>query len=94
MSSRLKEKLDETLRLISAVEEEKLYTKLLLDSQTSIVLVSDGKHLMDANKRFFDYFYEYPTIWDFKTKHECVCDFFEEYESEGKNILQKMSTAG
>ena len=89
MSSRLKEKLDETLRLISAVEEEKLYTKLLLDSQTSIVLVSDGKHLMDANKRFFDYFYEYPTIWDFKTKHECVCDFFEEYESEGKKYFAK-----
>lgn len=89
MSNRLKEKLDETLRLINAVEEERLYTKLLLDSQTSIVLVSDGKHLMDANKRFFDYFYEYPTIWDFKTKHECVCDFFEDYESEGKRYFLK-----
>lgn len=59
-------------------DKQKKYYKGIIDNSTNIVIVSDGKKLISANKTFFKYFKGYKNIEDFSKKHECICDFFEE----------------
>ena len=47
----------------------------VIDQQNSIVLVSDGKNIMSANKSFFN-FYRLNTIEEFTNKYGSVCDTF------------------
>lgn len=49
----------------------------IMDSQSSIVLLSTGSAILEANRRFFDFFYEYENLESFRKDHSCVCDFFE-----------------
>lgn len=47
----------------------------ILNSQKNILIVTDGKHLLSANKAFFDFF-SYNTLEDFKKDYNCICDHF------------------
>lgn len=58
--------------------KQKTYYKDIIDNSPKIVIVSDGKKLISANKTFFKYFKGYKNIEDFSKKHDCVCEFFEE----------------
>ena len=55
---------------------QKLYYKNILDSSSNIMIVNDGKYLIDANKTFFKYFYKYDSLEKFLAKHKCICEFF------------------
>ena len=50
-------------------------TQNILDSQDTIVVVSDGKSIINANKRFFDFF-GLSNLKEFKDNYNCICDFF------------------
>lgn len=76
----LKNKHDESERLIEHLKEERLYTKTILDSQTSIVVVTNGKELLDSNQAFFDFFTPHKSLDEFKKEHKCICTFFENYD--------------
>ncbi|WP_164966428.1 response regulator [Aliarcobacter skirrowii] len=47
----------------------------ILNSQKNILIVTDGKQLLTANKAFFDFF-SYNTLEDFKKDYNCICDHF------------------
>ncbi|WP_165811699.1 response regulator [Aliarcobacter skirrowii] len=47
----------------------------ILNSQKNILIVTDGKQLITANKAFFDFF-SYNTLEDFKKDYNCICDHF------------------
>ena len=61
-------------------DKQKYYYKNIIDNSTNIVIVSDMKRLVSANKTFFKYFKGYKSIEEFAQKHSCICDFFEEEE--------------
>ena len=52
--------------------------KKLIDSQTNIIILTDGKELTYANKQFFGFFNKYLDLEDFRKEHECICEFFIE----------------
>ncbi len=66
--------------LIDKLNLQERYIKTILNSQKNIVVVTDGKKIIYANQAFFDYF-GYFTIESFLLEHTCICDFFEEGES-------------
>ncbi len=80
MARGLQSKKDEKERLIERLEDEKLYTKTILNSQTSIVIVTNGEEILDCNQAFFDFFTPYKTLEEFKEEHKCVCSSFESYD--------------
>ncbi|MDX4050106.1 response regulator [Aliarcobacter skirrowii] len=47
----------------------------ILNSQKNILIVTDGKQLITANKAFLDFF-SYNTLEDFKKDYNCICDHF------------------
>ncbi|WP_345993105.1 diguanylate cyclase [Sulfurimonas sp. HSL-1716] len=64
---------------------QKKYYKSILDTASNIVIVNDGKKLVDTNKAFFKYFYSYKTIDEFLKDYDCVCDLF----AKEKGYLQQ-----
>jgi len=52
-------------------------TQKIIDSQTSIVVITDGIEMIDVNKRFLD-FSGFASIDAFKNVHDCICEMFEE----------------
>lgn len=51
-------------------------TQTILDSQRTIIFISDGHHISGVNRAFLTFF-GYKNLSDFKREHECVCDLFE-----------------
>lgn len=66
--------------LVGRVNMQERYITTILDSQKNIVVVTDGQNIIYANHPFFDYF-GYKSIDAFKKDHHCICDFFEQGES-------------
>ena len=60
--------------------KQKLYYKDILDSSSNIMIINNGEHILDANKVFFRYFYQYSSIEQFLKEHQCICDLFSEEE--------------
>lgn len=57
------------------------YSQMILDSVPSPVIVTNGEHLIAANSSFLSYF-QYPNVEGFKSEHACVCEFFEEGDTD------------
>ncbi|MGM0623002.1 MAG: EAL domain-containing protein [Campylobacterota bacterium] len=55
----------------------------ILNSQTSIVIVSSGQNIKMANSAFFELFDRYKSIEEFSADHDCVCDFFKKVDKKG-----------
>ncbi|MEA1918932.1 MAG: diguanylate cyclase [Campylobacterota bacterium] len=51
-------------------------TQKLLDAQHSIVIITNGKKIIDANKQFLDFF-SFTSLSAFQKRHECICEYFE-----------------
>jgi thiamine biosynthesis lipoprotein ApbE len=58
----------------------------ILDSQRSIIIITDGKNIIESNQILLE-FTNYKTLDAFKKEHSCICDFFE--AESGKEYLQK-----
>ncbi|MEA1918024.1 MAG: diguanylate cyclase, partial [Campylobacterota bacterium] len=50
-------------------------TQHILDAQDSLIIVTDGITLLDANTKFLDFF-SYNSLESFKEDYGCVCDKF------------------
>ena len=57
-------------------KKQKLYYKNIIDSSSNIVIVVDKEGIIDVNKKFFEYFYGYKTLEEFKRDHNSISDFF------------------
>ncbi len=70
-----------TSRIYDAIAKkikfEEMFSQSILNTISFPVLVTDGEHLLGANQKFLDYF-GYKTIEGFMRDHKCVCDYFEE----------------
>ncbi len=62
--------------LFFANRRQKEYFHNIINSSTNIVIVSDSKNILDANKIFFKYFSRYKTLQEFKDKHKSISEFF------------------
>ena len=75
--------------LIHKIEFQNTYTRTIFDGVDAIVIATDGEHIQEANRSFFNFFSEYPDLAAFKHDHDCICDFFEVTAEDGfvyKNI--------
>ncbi len=63
--------------LLNKVKEQQAFVQTLLDSQEQLIITTDGKVLISANKTFLN-FYDINSISEFKNKFktECICDTF------------------
>ena len=76
---------------------EQEHFRALLDFQPNIVILTDGKGLLKANRAFFEFF-GYETLEDFFKENECICDFFIEEEgflskSIGESWVHSLQTS-
>jgi diguanylate cyclase (GGDEF)-like protein/PAS domain S-box-containing protein len=60
---------------------QKAYVRSILDASPNPMIVTDGEHLIDTNKALL-VLLGYETLEAFKSEHDCVCDFFEEGETD------------
>lgn len=56
-------------------ELEQRKTRLILDAQPNIVVLTNGKKLLDANRTFLDFF-EVSDVNEFLETSDCICDHF------------------
>jgi signal transduction histidine kinase/heme/copper-type cytochrome/quinol oxidase subunit 2 len=62
-----------------------LKNRIILDSQSTIIIITDGVHIKETNQPLLDFF-DYANLQAFKADHNCVCEYFE--KEEGKPYLQ------
>lgn len=60
---------------------QEMYSQTILDAIPSPVIVTDGEQLIAANQTLLAYFH-YTSVEDFKDEHACVCDYFEEGDTD------------
>ena len=68
------------------IEGEKDKVSKILNSQDSIVILTDGEHINAANQKFLEFF-DVSELKEFTKENECICEKFE-YE-DGKDYIQK-----
>ena len=73
VESKLNLKLNEQIQIIT---EEKNLNRNILDSQSNLVILSDGKALIDANKATFEIISKKDSLEDFLKEQKCICDYF------------------
>lgn len=58
---------------------EEYYKNLqkLIEVQSNIIILTDGKEMLFGNKKFFN-FLGFDNLSDFKKMHKCICEFFVE----------------
>ena len=61
----------------------------ILDAQPSIVILSDGQEMLDANLALVNFFDGYTSFQQFKDQHACICDFFETDVPNDEYIVKK-----
>ena len=74
----------EQKKLQKEIEENRLFLNTLLDSQEQIIVTTDGKKIVTANKTFLDFF-EINELNEFEDN--CICDRFN--LDSPKDYLQK-----
>lgn len=60
---------------------QEMYSQTVLDAIPSPIIVTDGHKIIAANQTFLSYFH-YTNIFDFKRDHACVCEYFEEGDTD------------
>ncbi len=59
------------------LELKENFVKAILDGEENMVLVSDGKQMVDANEAIANFFDFIDSIEEFKSRYACICDLFE-----------------
>jgi diguanylate cyclase (GGDEF)-like protein len=66
---------EQTIR--RTIEQLLQRTQKILDTQDSIIVITDGQRIIDCNQAFLDFF-GLKHLDDFKANDQCVCDRFEQ----------------
>jgi diguanylate cyclase (GGDEF)-like protein/PAS domain S-box-containing protein len=77
--STIKKSIDNIVEIVNLEKNnEKHQQKLqtIIDSQSSIVVLTNGEKLIQSNKYFLDFF-NFKDINEFNLTNNCVCEFFE-----------------
>jgi diguanylate cyclase (GGDEF)-like protein len=65
---------------------DRVHVRTLIDSQSDIVILTNGRRILDTNRRFLEFF-GVRSMEEFVKKHSCICDFFR----GGEGYLQKVN---
>lgn len=76
-----------TAALLGVMRRQRRYYKEILDTSSNILIVTDGRKIVDVNSTFFDYFDRFENLEAFRREFECICDLFVE---EGEFIRAEM----
>ena len=68
------------------IKLQSIKNKKILDSQHSFIIITDGSNIQLANNSMLKFF-NYKTLEEFKTEHNCICELFE--NEDGKNYIQR-----
>ena len=72
------------------LQDKEIKIRTILDSQPNIMILTDGEIISDSNQKFLEFFSQYKTLDEFLKEHGCICDFFENMNSNeyinGKSI--------
>ena len=66
---------------------QKNKTQLLLDSQSNIIVITDGKEIIEANKQLLVFYKKFKSLEEFKKEYICVCTTFVNFNDETDYIL-------
>jgi len=67
----------EKIKIQNKLEESYKNLEKLIETQSNIVILTNGKEIKFANQKFFD-FLGFKNLEIFKEKHNCICEFFTE----------------
>jgi signal transduction histidine kinase len=71
------------------LETKENSVKAILNGQENMVIVSDGRKMIDANDAIAHFFDQFETLEEFTSQHECICDMFVEDVPDETYINQK-----
>ncbi len=57
--------------------------KIIIDSISNIIIITNGFEAVLVNKAFLDFFEQYKDLEEFKKEHNCICEFFANTDKEG-----------
>lgn len=77
--------------MATTVEHELKKTRLILDVQPNIVIVTDGKKLVDCNQTFLNFFHV-DSVEQFLETSDCICDHF--IQDDTSRYLKKVYEDG
>lgn len=69
-------------KYVKNIKASEQKNRLILDTQSSIVIITNGKEILDANKKLFDFFVDYDNLIDFKKEVHCICKKFVDIKNE------------
>ncbi len=70
------------------LHRQSIFLNTIMDSQTGIVLTTDGETIKTVNRAFLDFYDWYASLDDFKKEYDCICDTFVK-EDPKNGYLQK-----
>jgi len=75
------------------LEASEAYASDVLESQSNIIVVTDGVKIIDASGGFFAFFDHFADLPAFLSRHQCICDTFIKepgliYKFEDKNWVE------
>ncbi|AXH09179.1 hypothetical protein CP960_01595 [Malaciobacter halophilus] len=71
--NRLNDRLKKHIKQLKTQEKKK---QSILDSQSSIIVITDGVNIINANKKLLKFFKDVKNLKEFKQKYICVCKAF------------------
>jgi signal transduction histidine kinase len=54
----------------------------ILDSQSNIIVITNGKEIIDSNKKLCEFFTDVKNLQEFKNKYKCICTAFIDMKDE------------
>ena len=79
-------------RLNKSIEKlkfQKNKTQQLLDSQSNIIIITDGEEIVNANQQLLNFFTDCETLDIFKEKYICICTAFIDYNEKENYLIEK-----
>ncbi len=76
------------LNIVKRLRRQRNKTQLLLDSQSSIIVITDGEEIVNANRQLLEFFTDCKSLLEFKEKYTCVCTAFIKMDDENY-LLEK-----
>lgn len=67
---------------IKILRTQQQYKQSILDSQTSIIVITNGKIIINSNKRLFEFFKDVKNLSEFREKYICICSAFIDMNDE------------
>lgn len=72
------------------VNNELKNKQLILDSQKSFIVITDGKNIKASNNSMLEFF-GFKDLVEFKSKHDCICEYFEEEQGYIKQQMGELN---